>query len=123
MPQERRLHRPGDGRRAPDWSWQAAAESLGADLYKVHALVENTGFLPTYGSEAYKATSRCKPVKVTLELGDGMERLMGKEEEDIGHLDGRASQFEAFSVFPAYDNDARNGWSGWCAPRRAARSR
>jgi hypothetical protein len=32
---------------------------------------------------------------------------MGKEKEDLGHLDGRASQFEAFSVFPAYDNDAR----------------
>jgi hypothetical protein len=32
---------------------------------------------------------------------------MGKEKEEIGHLDGRASQFEAFSVFPAYDNDAR----------------
>ena len=86
---------------------EAGAESLGADLYKAHVLIENTGFLPTNGSEAYKATSRCKPVKVTLGLGDGMERVMGKEKEELGHLDGRASQFEAFSVFPAYDNDAR----------------
>lgn len=86
---------------------EAAAEALGSGLYKVHAVIENSGFLPTYGSEAYKATSRVKSVKVTLGLGKEMERLIGKEEEEIGHLDGRASQYEAFSVFPSYDNDAR----------------
>ena len=85
----------------------AEAEALGSGLYKVHAVVENGGFLPTYGSEAAKKTNRVKPVKVTLDLGAGMERVMGKEEEEIGHLDGRIGEYEAFSVFPQYGNQKR----------------
>jgi murein tripeptide amidase MpaA len=86
---------------------EAEAEDLGAGLYKVHAVIENAGFLPTFGSEAAKKTNRIKPIKVTLGLGDGMERLLGKEEEEIGHLDGRVGEYEAFSVFPQYGNSKR----------------
>ncbi|CAA9534839.1 MAG: hypothetical protein AVDCRST_MAG49-335 [uncultured Thermomicrobiales bacterium] len=86
---------------------EASTEPLGGDLHKVAAVVGNAGFLPTYVSESGKATGRIKPVSATLGLGDGMALVGGEEETELGHLMGRADQYEAFSVFPAYGNSTR----------------
>lgn len=77
-------------------------ESLGGDLYKVSAIVQNTGFLPTYVSEQGKTAGVNKPVRVSIELGNGGELVMGKAKLELGHLDGRANQYEAPSFYTGY---------------------
>jgi len=74
----------------------AKAESLGGDMYRVSAIVQNTGFLPTYVSERGKATGKIKPVRV--EIGGDVTLVSGKVEADLGHLDGRANQYGPLPV-------------------------
>jgi len=77
-------------------------ESLGADLYKVSVTVQNVGFLPTYVSEQGRKAGVTKPVKIKIHLPDGAELVSGKHELDLGHLDGRANQYESASFYGAY---------------------
>ncbi len=74
----------------------AKAEKISKGIYKVTAVVGNTGYLPTnISSEALKI-GKAKQVKVFLE-GEGAELLSGKAEEEIGHLQGySATQTGAF---------------------------
>lgn len=89
-----------------------SVESLGADLYRVAAIVQNTGFLPTYVSEQGKATGRVKPVKLSLNLGDDARLITGKQEQEIGHLDGRANQYGSMGSAPQNGNLSR-GRAEW----------
>jgi len=82
-------------------------EGLGSDLYKVSVIVQNTGFLPTYVSEQGKKAGVTKPVKASIELADGGELVLGKAEVELGHLDGRANQYEAPSFYTAYPIQSR----------------
>lgn len=72
-------------------------ESLGADLYRVKALVENQGFLPTYVSDAARKVGVTKPVKVEIAVGDGGEIVTGKAETEVGHLTGRVNQYNSLA--------------------------
>ena len=82
-------------------------ESLGSDFYKVTALVQNTGFLPTYVSEQGKKVGINKPVKVSITTAEGGTLVSGKPEFEISHLDGRANQFESPSFYTAYPLQSR----------------
>lgn len=73
-------------------------QSLGAGIYRVAAIVQNTGFLPTYVSERGRETGRIKPVRVSLAPGDGTTIISGKPEQELGHLDGRANQYGSIGV-------------------------
>lgn len=73
------------------------AEPVGEGVYRVSAIIQNTGFLPTYVSERGKETGRIKPVRVRIE-GDGVELISGKVEQDLGHIDGRANQYGSLPV-------------------------
>lgn len=84
-----------------------AVEALGGDLYKVSAIVQNTGFLSTYVSEQGKKVGVNKPVKASIELADGGELVLGKAELELGHLDGRANQYEAPSFYTGYPLQSR----------------
>ncbi|MEM6528728.1 MAG: M14 family metallopeptidase [Chloroflexota bacterium] len=70
-------------------------ESLGADLYKVSAIVANTGFLPTFMTERALAHETAKPVQV--DLATSAEILMGRESTNIGHLAGRDERTSTWS--------------------------
>ncbi|HYI26039.1 MAG TPA: hypothetical protein VD767_11575, partial [Thermomicrobiales bacterium] len=48
-----------------------------------------------------------KPVKATLKVGDGGSIASGLPELDLGHLDGRANQFESASFYSAYPIQSR----------------
>jgi hypothetical protein len=74
-----------------------SAESLGADLYKVSAIVANQGFLPTYLTERSLKHETSESVKVALAVPDGVEILMGAATEDIGHLAGRDERMATWS--------------------------
>ncbi|MBA3274590.1 MAG: carboxypeptidase [Chloroflexia bacterium] len=84
-----------------------SVEALGGDLYKLSVIVQNTGFLPTYVSDQGKKAGVNKPVKVSIELAEGAELVMGKPEFELGHLDGRANQFESPSFYTGYPIQSR----------------
>lgn len=84
-----------------------AVEALGSDIYRISMLVQNTGFLPTYVSEQGRKTARIKPIRAEIDLGDDGEIVTGKERIELGHLDGRANQFESVSFYQAYPITSR----------------
>lgn len=77
---------------------RASAGPLGGGMYRVAAIVQNTGFLPTFVSERGKETGRIKPVKITLDAAGGVTIVSGKREQELGHLDGRANQYGSLGV-------------------------
>jgi murein tripeptide amidase MpaA len=75
------------------------AEALGADLYKITAVVKNQGYLPTHMTQMALNHHMAGSVKASLTLADDVELLMGEPSQDLGHLAGR---------------DERNApWSPW----------
>lgn len=76
---------------------EATAEALGDGVYKVSALIQNTGYLPTYVSEQAKKAGYAKPAKVKIDTEDGVEIVSGQKEQEIGHLEGRANQYGVLS--------------------------
>ncbi|MEM6427629.1 MAG: M14 family metallopeptidase [Deinococcota bacterium] len=63
-------------------------EALGADLYKVSAVVSNHGYLPTNLSDVALENDVAKPVIVSLELASA-SLIMNDASQDLGHLAGR----------------------------------
>lgn len=86
---------------------QPIVESLGADIYRVSFLLQNTGFLPTYVSEQGKKIARLKPIFAEINPGEDGEIVTGKARVDLGHLDGRANQYESVSFYSAYPITSR----------------
>lgn len=68
-------------------TWQA--EHLDAGFYRLWAIIENLGYLPTYLTARALETGLAKAVQVELELGKGVELLMGRSMVELGHLAGR----------------------------------
>lgn len=75
-----------------------SVEPLGADLFKVRAVVGNHGYLPTNLSDVALANKVAKPVRVAISV-DGGEVVMNPAEADLGHLAGR--------------NERQYPWSPW----------
>ena len=73
-------------------------EALGADLYKIRAVVSNHGYLPTNLSDVAMENKEAVPVRVGLEL-NGADLIMNPAEVDVGHLAGR--------------NERKYPWSPW----------
>ncbi len=74
-------------------------EPLGADLFKITAVVKNIGYLPTHLTEMAIKQKVAVTTQVALEFPDHVQLLMGEKVQDLGHLAGR---------------DERNAtWSPW----------
>ncbi|MFC6646479.1 M14 family metallopeptidase [Granulicella cerasi] len=71
-------------------------ESLGADLYKVRAVVSNHGYLPTNLSDVAIEKGIAKPVEVSISI-DGGEVVMNPAKVELGHLAGRNERFAPWS--------------------------
>lgn len=83
--------------------------SLGADLYKVSALVANDGYLPTYMTQRALKHGTADEVAVSLDIPEDAEIIMGEAAANIGHLAGR---------------DERNApWSPWLQQWSATKKR
>ncbi|MFP5503929.1 MAG: M14 family metallopeptidase [Candidatus Sericytochromatia bacterium] len=78
---------------------ELSATALGEGLYRVQAVVENDGFLGTAVTERAAAMKAAGPVKVAIA---GAATVIGDREIDLGHLPGRAAQYEPLAVFPTY---------------------
>ena len=77
---------------------EVALEAVGADLFKVTAVVSNHGYLPTNLSDVAVENGVAKPVTVSL-AGDGAELVMNPKTVEVGHLAGR--------------NERKYLWSPW----------
>jgi murein tripeptide amidase MpaA len=91
---------------------ELTATPLGEDLFHVVCAVENTGFLPSYGSSQAKSKKAAHPVRIELTLPEGASLRSGRERTDLGHLEGRASKLGVLSVWyeSATDHRARAEW-------------
>ncbi len=85
---------------------------LGPNKYHLNLVVENGGFLPSYTSQQGKSRKAARPVRVELELPDGVTLASGKRKEELGHLEGRSNKLEvtAYSADSPTDNRARLEW-------------
>ena len=87
----------------------SGAEKVGPGVYRVWAVVGNSGFLPTYGAEVSRGNGQIKPVRAVIELPDGVTLVSasGKAEQDLGHLGGRTAQYTALAQRSEYPNVSR----------------
>jgi murein tripeptide amidase MpaA len=71
-----------------EWS----GDALGADTYRLRAVLVNSGYLPTYGSKRALERKAARPIDVRLRLPEGAEIVTGEAWQEIGQLEGRASK-------------------------------
>ena len=63
-------------------------EPLGRDLFRVRAVIENVGYLPTYVLSSAKGLPWNEPLCARIEVGPGQARVGGDETIVVGHLEG-----------------------------------
>jgi len=71
---------------------QLSAEPLGERLYRVRAVVANSGYLATYGSKRAQEIRAVRPVELRLELPPSAELVTGELFQELGQLEGRANK-------------------------------
>jgi murein tripeptide amidase MpaA len=75
--------------------------------YRLHLVVENRGYLPTYTSAQGKKSATNRPVRVELELPEGARLVSGKRRLELGHLEGRSTGFLVTEIWLAEGTDHR----------------
>lgn len=86
-------------------SLTATAAADGA--WRVRAVVQNLGWLPTYVTKHGLATKAVRGVRLEVGLPDGARLLSGKVVHDAGQLEGRAYKSSAPTRRPADPTDDR----------------
>jgi murein tripeptide amidase MpaA len=86
--------------------------SLGDNSYRINLVVDNNGFLPTFTSQQGKKRGAIRPVRVEIELPEGVVLKAGKRRIELGHLEGRSNKLSVTSTFSMdpTDNRARAEW-------------
>ncbi|MFM7354679.1 MAG: M14 family metallopeptidase [Microcystis aeruginosa] len=67
-------------------------KSEGNGIYHLVLQLENQGFLPTYTSKKALERKIVSPIQVKLNLADEVSLIVGKLEQEIGHLEGRSNK-------------------------------
>jgi len=70
--------------------------AMGADLYKVRAVIANHGYLPSNLSDVAIANNVAKPVTASIAV-EGGEVVMNPETANVGHLAGRNERLYPWS--------------------------
>ncbi len=85
---------------------------LEEEKYRLNLVVENTGFLPTFTSKQGKKRQAVRPVRVELDLPEGVSILNGKRRAELGHLEGRSNKLDVDTLWETSptDNRARAEW-------------
>lgn len=87
-------------------------KQVGVNTYALNLVLDNSGFFPTYTSNQGKQRSAMRPVRVELELPEGVELLNGRSKNKIGHLEGRSNKLgQTFMQATPTDNRARLEWT------------
>jgi len=87
---------------------RAEVEALGGDSYLVSLVVENSGYLPTYGSPIAKDHMIARDMVVEIDLSDGAKLKRGKPWAEVPHLDGRVGMMSS-PVFVGTGFDPKDG--------------
>jgi murein tripeptide amidase MpaA len=87
--------------------------------YKIRAVVENTGWLPTYVSKQAQKRKLIRGLMAEIELPAGASLISGKAREEGGELEGRSSVHSAQSFSSGSSASADRGVFEWVV--RAAR--
>lgn len=69
--------------------------------FRLHLVVENQGYLPSYTSAQGKKRPDVRPVRVELELPEGASQVSGKRRMELGHLEGRSGSFWSTLIWVA----------------------
>ncbi len=97
---------------SPRLVWtRTEAQFLGEDVWRITALLENSGFLPTDTSRQARQRQAVRPIVVTLALPDGAEIVTGKLREEIDQLEGRAA--DTRQLWSLDDPSARSRKLDW----------
>jgi hypothetical protein len=80
--------------------------------YRLNLVVENSGFLPVYTSAQGKKQKAIRPVRVLLDLPEGVLLVNGKRQVELGYLEGRSNKLDVDTTWAASptDNRARAEW-------------
>jgi hypothetical protein len=78
---------------------EAKTTKVSDRLYKIEAIVENLGYLPTYVTRRAVDAKVVTPVTAELALGEGAELVSGKRQQDLDHLSGRSERGMNYSRF------------------------
>lgn len=97
--------------RFPDWLvwhllisprleiYEVSAHRLGEGTYRVRLVVQNTGWLPTYVTQKALEKKLVRGCICEIELPEGATLEIGKVQEELGQLEGRAYQPSAPSRY------------------------
>jgi murein tripeptide amidase MpaA len=77
--------------------YETQVEGLGENVYRVRVVVQNTGWLPTYVTEKALEKKVARGCICTLTLPPEACLIMGRIQDDIGHLEGRAYKASALT--------------------------
>lgn len=93
---------------APHLSWRSVEVTpLGDGNYHILGVLENTGFLPSYGSNQAKTMKAARPIRVEITLPEGATFKSGKARTEVGHLEGRATRLSVSTVWTSSPTDNR----------------
>jgi hypothetical protein len=75
---------------------------LGEGLWRVRLVVQNTGWLPSYGSKRALERKVVRPLIAEIAAADSVELVTGKRREEVGQLEGKAYKHTGISFWPDY---------------------
>lgn len=81
------------------------------DVWRVVIVLENLGFLPTYTSARGRERDAVRPIRVTLDLPDGVTVVGDAAPREVGHLEGRSNLLVgAFGAAPVGLQEVKVEW-------------
>ncbi len=96
---------------APRLAWrEVKLTPVGEGAYHLLTVVENTGFLPTYGSNQAKKMKAVRPVRLEVTLPTDATLLSGKQKQEIGQLEGRSNKLDVSFGDSPTDNRGKAEW-------------
>jgi len=102
----------------PTLTAEKVADESDKAVYKITAVVENSGYLPTYVSKKALERKILKPLSVEIEPGAGVELISGLKKQEVGHLEGRSNKgsISPFQVGFSSDYRSKVEWVVRAAP-------
>ncbi len=83
---------------------EASAKSLGEGTYRVRLVVQNAGWLPSYGTKKALERKLIRGVVCEIDLPEGAVLETGKARDEFDHLEGRAYK----GAFPDYEDETQD---------------
>lgn len=75
------------------------AERVTGDVYKLTAVIENQGYLPTNLTQRALTIAIAQPVTAHLSADSDLTLVTGATETDLGHLGGRVERVQAYDAW------------------------